>query len=141
MHTYLQEAKKVVGLRGVAADDRGLADLAGKRGTLTERAVLNGRREERRRVDLFPEIEPRAIQFKQVFPACTQIHLRRLVPVVLDVVEVELDDGPERVGHIAGAIAVGKEPVSIGDDGSRAQSRAICEALALVLSLRSRKVD
>ena len=53
-------------------------------------------------------------------------HIRRLVPVALHIVEVELDDGPERVGHVAGAVAVCEEPVCIGDDGSRAQSRTIC---------------
>ena len=57
MDSYLQEAEKVVGLRGVATDDRGLADPVGEGCTLAERAVLNGSREERRGIDLLPEIE------------------------------------------------------------------------------------
>ena len=63
--------------------------------------------------------------------AHSRYHVRRLVPVVLNVVEVKLDDGPERVGHVVGAIAVGEKPVRVGDDGRRAQSRAICGTIRM----------
>ena len=57
MDSYLQEAEKVVRLRGVAAYNRRLTDLIGKGNTLTERTVLDGSGEERRGVHLLPEIE------------------------------------------------------------------------------------
>ena len=52
-------------------------------------------------------------------------HIRRLVPVALHVVEVELDHGPERVGDVAGAVAVREEPVRVGDHRGRAEGGAI----------------
>lgn len=50
--------------------------------------------------------------------------VRRLVPVVGDVVEVELDDRPEGLSHI-GRVAVVQEPVGVGDDSGRPESRSI----------------
>lgn len=68
--------------------------------------MLDGGGEEGGRVELFPEIKG------------------GLVPVVGDIIEVELDDGPERVGGVGG-VAVSEEPVGIGDDGGGAESRAV----------------
>lgn len=53
----LEEAEKVVRLRGVAGHNRGLADAGSEGRALAERAVLYGGGEERRRVNLLPEIE------------------------------------------------------------------------------------
>lgn len=53
----LEEAEKVVRLRGVAGHNRCLADAGSEGGTLAKRTVLDGGGEERRGVDLFPEIE------------------------------------------------------------------------------------
>lgn len=55
--TDLEEAKKVVRLRGVSGHNRGLTNASSEGGTLAERAVLDGSGEERRRVDLLPKIE------------------------------------------------------------------------------------
>ncbi len=51
--------------------------------------------------------------------------LRRLIPVVLDIVQVELEDRPERVLNVGSAVAVREEPVRISDDRGSAKSRAI----------------
>ena len=68
--------------------------------------MLYGGGKEGGRVDLFPEVKS------------------GLVPVVCDIVEVELNDGPECVCDV-GLVAVGDEPVGIGDDGGRAECRAV----------------
>ena len=61
IETYLQEAEKVGSLGGVAANDRGLADLGGESSTLAQGTVLDGGGEERRRGDLLPQVEARVV--------------------------------------------------------------------------------
>lgn len=88
--TYLQEAKQVGGLGLVSADHARLSNQCGKCGTLAQSTVLDGGREERRRANFLPEI------------------IRRLIPVRSHIVQVELNDGPQRVGNIGGVPAIVK---------------------------------
>ena len=129
MDSYLQEAEKVVGLRGVATDDRGLADPVCERRALAQRAVLHRGREERRGVHLLPEVEPIDIPMRHQrtskwLSRQTVGDLRGLVPVAGNVVEVKLDDRPEGVDDV-GRVVVVQEPVGVGDDGGSPQSRPI----------------
>jgi len=75
-----------------------LANGGGESGPLAQSAVLHGRGKEGGRVDLFPKVEG------------------GLVPVVCDIVEVELYDGPEGVCGVGG-VSIFDEPVGIGDYG------------------------
>ena len=50
--------------------------------------------------------------------------VRSLVPVAGDVVEVELDDGPEGASDIGG-VSVGNQPVGVVDNGSGTEGGAI----------------
>lgn len=65
LFTYLEEAQKVVGLGRPAGDVGSLTEGSSKDDTLTERTVLDGGREERRRRDFFPQIEPTLRSQKQ----------------------------------------------------------------------------
>lgn len=58
LFTYLEETQEIVGLGCPAGDGGSLTEGISKDDTLTERTVLNGGREERRRRDFFPQIEP-----------------------------------------------------------------------------------
>lgn len=104
--TCLEETEDIVGLGGVLGRRGRVADGRGKGGALTEGAVLHGRGEERGRVDFLPEVKG------------------GLVPVAGDIVEVELDDGPERVGGV-GRVSVGGEPVGVSEEGGRAEGGAV----------------
>ena len=125
MAPHLQEAQKVVGLGGVSADNRRLADRGGQGSALAQGAVLDGGREERRRGDLLPEIEARESKSQIVRGGrvCGG-YLRGLIPVARDVIEVELDDGPEG-GRDPGAVSVGDQPVGVVDYRRGAQSRSV----------------
>ena len=121
----MEEAEKVVRLRGVAAHDRGLTDPVRERRALAQRAVLHCGREERRGVDLLPKVESVQCRSPSTWRKMVTVRdLRRLVPVVCDVVEVKLDDRPKRVRDI-GRVVVVQQPVGIGDDRGSPQSRPI----------------
>ena len=96
--TCLNEAEDIVGLRCVQTGGGCLANGSSESGPLAQSTVLHGRGKEGGRVDLFPKVKG------------------RLVPVVCDIVEVELYDGPEGVCGVGG-VAISDEPVGIGDDG------------------------
>lgn len=104
--TCLEETEDVVGLGCVLGGVGSLGDGRCKGCPLTQSAVLYGGCKVGGRVDFFPEIK------------------RGLVPVVGDIIEVELDDGPERVDSV-GRVAVCDEPVGVGDDGGGAESGAV----------------
>lgn len=102
----LEETEDVVSLGGVVCSGRRVADGGCEGGALTQCTVLYGGGEEGRRVYFFPEIKG------------------GLVPVVGDIVEIELDDGPESVCGV-GDVTVCDERVGVGDDGGRAEGRTV----------------
>jgi hypothetical protein len=75
--------------------------------------VLHGGGEEGRGLDFLPEVKA------------------GLVPIGRDVVEVELDGGPEGIGNVRRG-GVLEEPVCIGNQRGATQSRAVFGSLALV---------
>lgn len=104
--TCLEETEDIVCLSCVLRRGGCLANGGGQGCPLAESTVLHGSGKEGGRVDLFPEVKG------------------GLVPAAGDIVEVELDDGPESVCGVGG-VAVCNEPVGVGDDGGRPESRAV----------------
>lgn len=100
----LQEATQLRSL-GIAVLTR-LAQGLGERSTLDQRTVLGGDGEERRTSHFFPQIAAGR------------------VPVLGDVREVVLHDGPDVVLD-GGLLALGDQVVAVGDERSCAQGRAI----------------